>query len=147
MMSLDTNVLFYSLNEDCPEHSACLALVHEALTRPQDWIVADQVWFELYRLLRNPLVLRQPLPATEASQKIDWFRSRSGWAHCAWEPFSMEQLKPFWQRDSFPARRTFDLVLALTLKAQGVAEFFTRNTKDFADLDFFTITDPIHRGD
>jgi predicted nucleic acid-binding protein len=143
MKSLDTNVLFYSLNADCPEHPACLSLVKGALSSPQDWIVADQVWFELYRLLRNPSILRQALSASEAAQKIDWFRSRSGWGCCAWEPFLMDQFKPLWQRESFPVRRTFDLILALTLKAQGVDEFFTRNTKDFDDLGFFAVRNPL----
>ena len=31
MRSLDTNVLFYALNADCPEHPPCLSLVEEAL--------------------------------------------------------------------------------------------------------------------
>ena len=55
----------------------------------------------------------------------------------------MDQLKPLWQNESFPARRTFDLVLALTLKAQGVTEFYTRNTKDFEDLGFFIVKNPL----
>jgi hypothetical protein len=143
MRSLDTNILFYALNADCPEHSACRSLVEMALASPQDWIVAEQVWFELYRLLRNPLVLSRPLSASETTQEIDWFRSRSGWARCAWEPYLMDQLKPLWQKDSFPAKRTFDLVLALTLKAQGVTEFFTRNAKDFHDLGFFAVKNPL----
>jgi len=140
--SLDTNILFYSMNADCPEYPVCRSLVEQALASPQDWIVAEQVWFELYRLLRNPAVLRQPLSASETTLRIDWYRSRSGWARCAWEPFLMDQLKPLWQKDSFPVRRTFDLVLALTLKAQGVTEFFTRNAKDFEDLGFFAVKNP-----
>jgi len=143
MKSLDTNILLYSLNVDCPEHAECGALIQTALASPQGWIVADQVWFELYRLLRNRLILSHPLSATEAAQTVEWFRSRSGWARCAWEPFLMDKLKPLWAAESFPARRTFDLILALTLKAQGVKEFFTRNTRDFEDYGFFTVTNPL----
>ena len=143
MRSLDTNILFYALNADCPEHRMCLSLVEAALASAQDWVVAEQVWFELYRLLQNPSILNPPLSASETAQKIDWFRARSAWAHCAWEPFLMDQLKPLWQNESFSARRTFDLVLALTLKAQGVAEFYTRNTKDFEDLGFFIVKNPL----
>jgi predicted nucleic acid-binding protein len=143
MNSLDTNLLFYALNADCTEHPVCLALIRRALASPQDWIVADQIWFELYRLLRNPSIQTHPLSATEASAKIKWFRSRSGWARCAWEPFLMDRLQARWQKAAFPARRTFDLVLALTLQANGVTDFFTRNTKDFNDFEFFTVTDPL----
>ena len=143
MKSADTNVVFYSLNADCPEHPVCRALIDGALASPQDWIIADQIWFELYRLMRSPSILERPLSASEASRTIDWYRNRSGWAHCAWEPFLMEKMQPLWQKDSFPSRRTFDLVLALTLKAQGVTEFYTRNTKDFEELGFFTVIDPL----
>lgn len=143
MNSLDTNLLFYSLNADCSEHQVCLALVNRALAAPQEWLVADQVWFELYRLLRSPAVQSQPLSAPEASSKIEWFRGRSGWARCAWEPFLMDRLQSRWQKEAFPARRTFDLVLALTLQANGVTEFFTRNTRDFEDLGFLGLTDPL----
>ena len=143
MNSLDTNILFYSLNEDCPEHAACQALVGKALVSPHEWIVADQAWFELYRLLRNRQILSQPLSASEAAEKVDWFRRHSGWARCAWEPFLREKLKPLWAAESFPARRTFDLILALTLKTQGVTEFFTRNTRDFEGYGFFTVTNPL----
>ena len=29
-------------------------MIESALAEPAEWIVADQVYFELYRLLRNP---------------------------------------------------------------------------------------------
>ena len=143
MKSLDTNILLYSLNVDCPEHAACGTFIQAALASPHDWNIADQVWFELYRLLRNRKILSHPLSASEAAQTIEWFRSHSGWARCAWEPFMMDKLKPLWAAESFPARRTSDLILALTLKAQGVKEFFTRNTSDFEGYRFFTVTNPL----
>jgi len=55
----------------------------------------------------------------------------------------MDRLIPFWKEASFPPRRTFDLVLALTLKTSGVRKFHTRNTKDFEDFGFFTLVNPL----
>lgn len=43
MQSLDTNVLFYAINRDCPEHDPCRRLVTHALETPGDWMIADQV--------------------------------------------------------------------------------------------------------
>ncbi len=136
MKSMDTNVLLYAINKDCAEHETCSALVRHALGEAEAWIIADQVWFELYRLLRNPQVLKQPLGAGEAADAVSWYRNKSGWLHCAWDTGMMGQLDGFWKEASFPPRRTFDLVLALTLKTSGVKEFHTRNTKDFDDLGF-----------
>ena len=143
MKSLDTNLLFYSINTLVPEHQGSRAFILQALAQPSEWIVADQVWFELYRLLRNPVLTETPLSATEADETIDYFRNRSGWSRCAWEPVTMDKLRKHWRVQSFPPRRTFDLVLAHTLKANGVTEFYTHNTKDFAEYGFFRVTDPL----
>ncbi len=96
MNSIDTNVFLYAVNTDCPEYQPCRKLIETALESPEAWIISDQVWFELYRLMR-----------------------------------------------SFPARQVFDLVLAITLKKQGVKRFFTRNVKDFDSFGFFEVVDPV----
>jgi len=119
------------------------ALVRKALSEPESWMIADQVWLELYRLLRNPAVLTQPLGAGEAAAVVSWHRDKSGWLHCAWESGMMDRLASFWKDTSFLPRLTFDLVLALTLKTCGVREFRTRNTKDFENSGFFTLVNPL----
>ena len=143
MQSLDTNILLYAINRDCPEHEPCRALVARALDAPSQWVIADQVWFELYRLLRHPVVLRKPLDAATAAHTVAWYRDRSGWAYCAWTPGQMGRLHAQWRGDDFPARRTFDTVLALTLRAHGVTRLYTRNGRDFAAAGFAEVIDPV----
>ncbi|NBC29149.1 MAG: PIN domain-containing protein [Spirochaetes bacterium] len=143
MNSLDTNVLLYATNQDCPEHERARALVSRALAGEGLWIVADQVWFELYRMLRNPALLGQPLSAKAAAETIQWYQDNSGWLRCAWEPGMMDDLRSLWNRDSFSGRNTFDAVLAVTLKRHGVTKLFTRNKKDFDAFGFFQVEDPI----
>jgi uncharacterized protein len=143
MNSLDTNILFYALNSGCPEHVPCWNLIERALSEKNRWIVAEQVWFELYQLLRNKAVLEKPLDPQPAAEAVAWYRNRSGWLHCAWETDMMEELNEIWRRSEFPSRNGFDAVLAVTLKAHGVHTFYTRNTKDFAPFGFFSLIDPI----
>lgn len=143
MKSLDTNVLLYAINKDCPEHKACASVVEQALKEPESWIIADQVWFELYRLLRNPAVLSHHLGAVDAAAAVYWYRNKTGWLHCAWEIDMMEQVEKVWKDASFAARRNFDLVLAVTLKNSYVKEFYTRNVKDFEAFGFFTLVNPL----
>lgn len=143
MKSLDTNIFLYAINSDCDEHESCRNLINRALSEREHWVIADQIWFELYRLLRNPAVLEKPLSAEKSSAIIEWYRESSGWLQCAWEPVLMKELYPIWNKKSFTARNSFDLKLALTLKYHGVDEFYTRNTKDFAYLNFFEIYDPV----
>lgn len=74
MKSLDTHIMLYALNSDCDEHIQCRKVVEEALRNPDSSVVADQVWFELNRLLRNPSILQKPLSAEQAADCISWYR-------------------------------------------------------------------------
>ena len=143
MKSLDTNILLYALNCDCPEHETCRSLVESALSEAEQWVIADQVWFELYRLLRNHAVLEKPLTAAQAAEAIDWYRNRSGWLRCAWETDMMEKVEALWKHKDFPARRCFDAQMAIVLNENGVTEFYTRNVRDFKGFGFFRLVDPL----
>ena len=116
----------------------------EALKERDSWIIADQLWFELYRLLRNPVVLEKPLSAAEASSTVKWYRESTDWLQCSWEPDLMTDIYDIWSKDDFAARKCFDARLALTLKNHGVTEFYTRNTDDFKSLGFFKVINPLN---
>lgn len=143
MKSLDTNILLYALNRDCPEHAICAEVVRKALAESDSWVIADQVWFELYRLLRNPNVLSKPLDARRAAEAIEWYRTKSGLQNCAWECGNMTELSETWKENGFPVRRVFDLVLAVTLRNNGVDEFYTRNVAEFSDRGFRRLINPL----
>ena len=48
LSSLDTNILLYASNEDVPEHDVCKEFLKHVVEDPSDWIIADQVFLELY---------------------------------------------------------------------------------------------------
>jgi predicted nucleic acid-binding protein len=141
--SIDTNVLFYATNENCAEYVAARRLVDSALATPHQWMIADQVYFELYRLLRNPVVLEKPLSATEAADVVKWYRSTSGWLRCAWDPEMMPTVEAHWRTAEFSRKNTFDLILAASLEQNGVAVLYTRNTTDFENLRLIDVKNPI----
>jgi predicted nucleic acid-binding protein len=66
--SLDTNILLYAANEDAPEHEVCKDLLRQIIEVPAEWVIADQVYLELYRALRNPRVMSNPLSAKPAAK-------------------------------------------------------------------------------
>lgn len=142
MYSLDTNILLYATNRDCPEHDTARALVDRALAEPRNWIVADQVYFELYRLLRSGAVLAKPLAPGDATQVIEYYRERSGWGRCAWDIELFARIRAHLVAGT-GGRIVFDLVLAATLHDAGVERLYTRNTKDFAGLSWFAVENPI----
>ena len=143
MNSLDTDILFYAANEDCKEHKKAIALVQQALDHSVEWIISDQVYFELYRLLRNPIVLEHPLSAAQAWEIINFYRRQSGWMHCCYETSFMAEIAELLKSNEFPPRKTFDGVLAITLKKHGVDALYTRNARDFEPFGWFTLIDPL----
>jgi predicted nucleic acid-binding protein len=143
MNSLDTNILVYAANEDCEEYAKANVLVNEALASPGDWIIADQVLFEYYRALRHPGILSKPLAAPAAAAQVSFLRQRSGFMFCCYELTMWDKVFEVLETGAFPYRRTHDLVLGETLRNNGVITFYTRNIKDFAEIGFPNLVNPI----
>jgi predicted nucleic acid-binding protein len=126
--SLDTNILLYAADEDCREHDAAIRLVNDALRSPAEWILADQVLFEMYAGLRHPGVFAKPLSAAEAARRVAFLRDASGFSFCCHELRSWPTIRSGMSAPAFPRRRT---------------EFFTRNVADFRDAGFTRVVNPI----
>ena len=143
MKSLDTNLLYYATNRGCQEHERARPLLEQVARETGEWTLADQVLFEYYRLVRNPLVLEKPLSAQEASLRLRFFREELGCLHCAYDRDCWEEAIAALGAPSFPPARTFDLILAVTLRRNGVDTFYTRNIRDFEGFGWFTVIDPL----
>ena len=143
LCSLDTNILLYAANEDSPEHGICNAFLQKAIENPAQWIIADQVYIELYRALRSPKVMSFPLAASEAASHISLLRDGMGIMHCGYITDCWDGLLRNLKAHDFPYRRTHDAVLAVTLVSHGVKTFYTRNTKDFLNAGFEQVINPL----
>jgi len=143
LCSLDTNILLYATNEDAFEHFICKAFLQKVIEKPEDWIIADQVYLELYRALRSPKVMSHPLSAGHAARHVSLLRDGMGVMHCGYNSECWDRLISDLQADDFPYRRTHDAVLAATLLSHGVKTFYTRNTKDFVSAGFDRVTNPV----
>jgi len=141
MISVDTNILLYAQNVDCPENSHALTFLQD-IACLESVVICELVLVELYLLLRNPAVLTSPLPASDAVAVCTAFRTNSKWRlvenapvmPAVWEAARTEQ---------FARRRIIDLRLALTLQHHGVTEFATANIKDFQDVGFERVWNPV----
>jgi predicted nucleic acid-binding protein len=143
MKSLDTNILLYAADEDCREHEAAIRLVNDALRSPTEWMLADQVLFEMYAGLRHPGVFAKPLSAVEAARRVAFLRDEAGFSFCCHELRGWLKIHAGLSAPAFPRRRTYDLVLAVTLRSNGVTEFYTRNVGDFRTAGFERLVNPI----
>lgn len=144
MLSIDTDVLMYAQNQDCPEHDAAVVFLVSCADR-DDVAICELVLVELYQLLRNPAVVTRPLDAPEAAEVCQTFRRNRRWALIENAPV----MNDVWVLAAPPGiarRRLFDARLALTLRHHGVDEFATRNVNDFQDFGFSRVWDPITAG-
>jgi predicted nucleic acid-binding protein len=143
LKSLDTNILVYALNADCSEYQHAAAALQGTLDEPQEWIIADQVYLELYKALRNPRIFGRPYGAEEAFSKVKMLRDQCGIRRCCYGDGVWEHLATRIQRPDFPYQRTHDAVLAETLLKAGVQTLYTRNIKDFEGYGFASLVNPI----
>jgi uncharacterized protein len=145
MLSIDTNLLLFSLNRDCREHAKARKFV-EACVGRSDVAIAELVLVELYVLLRNAAVIPKPLGPHEAAAVCKPFRTHPRWALVECAPV-MGRVWDAAARKGTPRRRIFDARLAYTLLHHGVNELATHNAKDFEDFGFDRVFDPLADGD
>jgi len=145
VLSIDTNILFHAFNEDSPSHENAFRWL-SSLQREEEVAISEFILAELYGLLRNSAVLTKPLAADEAVEVIQAYRSHPRWRLIGFPAESRPLHDALWGKaraTSFAFRRVYDTRTALTLTAQGVTEFATANVKDFENLGFAKVWNPI----
>jgi hypothetical protein len=146
MISFDTNLLLYSLNQDCPEYNDARAFFASLPTAPGTVAVCELVLVELYVLLRNPAVLNNPLDPADAVALIQTFRQHPTWKLFDYPGDASAVMDELWRLAAQPnigRRIVFDARLALTLRHHGVTEFATRNENHFTGFGFTRLWNPL----
>jgi len=141
MLSFDTNILFHALHEKSQRHLAAREFI---LSHQQDTecVLAELVLVELYNLIRNETVTGKVVSPSEGVQLIKGLRSNPAWMIVENAPVMAEVWKLAGKR-GFARRKIFDVRLALTLQHHGVTSFATTNLKDFQNLGFRKVWNPL----
>ena len=145
MLSIDANLLLYAFNHASPWHAES----REWLTSIQDdeeVAISELILAEFYGLLRNPAVVKHPLPSDEAVDIIQTFRTHPRWRLIGFPIESRPLHDALWHRargKGFAFRKLYDARAALTMTSQGVTEFATVNVKDFEGLGFRKVWNPL----
>jgi len=145
MLSIDANLLLYAFNTASPWHDDSREWL-TSIQGDEDVAISELILAEFYGLLRNPAVLKRPLPADEAVDIIQAFRTHPRWRLIGFPIESRPLHDALWQRargKDFAFRRLYDTRSALTMTSQGVTEFATVNVKDFEGMGFRKVWNPI----
>lgn len=145
MISIDANILLYSYAVDSPFHVPAKSFLEE-LSNREGVALSEFILTEFYLLLRNPAVLRNPLDASAAAAVISSYRKHPHWKTLGLPPRSRELHDELWKHAAnpdFARRRIYDTRTALSLTAFGVTDFATLNLKDFQNLGFKKVWNPL----
>lgn len=146
MISFDTNLLLYSLNRDCPEYNDARTFFAHLPNETGAVAICELVLVELYVLLRNPAVLKNPLDPADAVSLVQTFRQHPAWRLIDYPGDTSGVMEKVWHLAAQPnigRRIIFDARLALTLRHHGVTEFATRNNSHFAGFGFKRVWNPL----
>lgn len=143
MIAFDTNILFPALEESHGNHRAARNFLKEIQNQALPVVLCELVLVEIYVLLRNLAICRNPLSHPQALQIIDHLRTNPAWRLVDYPGGLMDKIwkSPSTQPNS-PRRRIFDTRLAITLLHHGVTHFATTNIKDFQDFPFDKLWTP-----
>jgi predicted nucleic acid-binding protein len=145
MVSIDTNILLPAVEAGDKAHTGAAAFL-QSLQDREDVAVSEFILLELYGLLRNPAVVTRPLGAAAAVQVCEAFRAHPRWQLVGFPPDSRgfhDQLWPLLREKGLARRRAYDLRTALSLLRNGVTEFATVNVKDFQEMGFGRVWNPL----
>lgn len=141
MQGIDTNILFSSRLKSSPDYQASKSFL-EGIGNNTEVVIAELVLVELYTLLRNPILMSPVLSAKEAVKTCNIFRKHPSW-RLVEHADVMNDVWKIASQPHFARRRIFDVRLAKTLQAHGVTEFATANVKDFQNLGFKKVWNPL----
>lgn len=141
MISFDTNIAVHAANSSSPQHASAIAFLRSLATR-KDVAICELVLVELYLKLRNEKIFSKPLSAKSAAAVCQSYRSNRSWMLIESAPV-MQEVWTHAEKNQFVNRRIIDIRLALTLRHHGVKEFVTSNIKDFQNLGFDKVWNPL----
>ena len=141
MISFYTNIAVHAANSSSPQHASAIAFLRSLATR-KDVAICELVLVELYLKLRNEKIFSKPLSAKSAASVCQSYRSNRSWMLIESAPV-MQEVWTHAEKNQFAYRSIIDVRLALTLLNHGVTEFVTYNIKDFQNLGFNKVWNPL----
>ena len=141
MKSFDTNIVVHAANQDSPLHLQATAFL-EKTAREREVVVCELMLVELFLKLCNARIFRRPMSPRQARNYCRALRQNRNWQLIESAPV-MEKVWTWPDQPNFAFRRVIDIRLGLTLRHYGVTDFATTNVKDFKNLEFSRVWNPL----
>jgi len=142
MFVIDTNVLFYAINEDAAEHFACHDLLERVRHGDGPAFLTWGIVYEFLRLTTHRAVLNQPLPPSAAWEVVKRILAIPA-VHLLVETGRHSEVAEsvFNEDRTLGGNRMFDAHTAILMQEHGVRQIYTRD-RDFNRFSFIQPIDP-----
>lgn len=141
MMSFDTNLVVHAVNSDSVSHETAREFLR-TVGQQRNVVLCELMLVEVFLKLCNGRIFKKPMAPKQAGEYCENLRANQNWLLVESAPV-MDEVWTWTQQRNFAFRRLIDLRLGLTLRYHDVNEFATTNTRDFRDLGFSKVWNPL----
>lgn len=143
MFVVDTNILLYAANRDCPEHSACLEFLERSRNQTGAWYVTWNIVYGFMRVVTHPWVLSRPWPANGACAFIEALLASPGIAILAETDRHATVIREIiTEVPDVVGNLLGNLHIAALMREHGIGTIYTRDV-DFHRFPFLRVVDPV----
>lgn len=143
MHAVDTNVLVYAADEDCPEHARCRALLQEWRAGVMPWYLPWDVLYEFLRVVTHPRVFFSPWTLCDAWRFVEALLACPGARAIAPGPRHAEVAAlTLAEVPGIRGNLVHDARIAIVMREHGIRRIWTRDS-DFHRFPFLQVLDPL----
>lgn len=140
---IDTNVLLYAANQDCPEHEICRAFLERARSAPSLWYLTEGICYEFLRVATHARVFPSPLNASDALSFLEALLRSPRFYLLIAGPKHWEFLRRVLESLHLPSGNLFfDVRTVALMREQGVRMVYSADT-DFLQFSDIEVINPL----
>jgi uncharacterized protein len=140
---IDTNLLLYALNRDCPEHAQASAFLDAARESSGVFYLTEGIAYEFLRVATHPRVFDAPLAADAAMRFLEILLGWPNVALLAAGPRHWRGLRAVLNKLHAPAGNLFFDIRTVTLmREHGIRALYTADA-DFHRFEEIEVINPL----
>jgi uncharacterized protein len=143
---IDTNLLLYAANRDCPEHKQAARFLGEVRESDAVWYVTEGIGYEFMRVATHSRVFLSPMSATDALKFWDTLLAWPAVSLLAAGPRHWRVLRAVLATQHAPGGNLFfDLRTVALMREHGIRAIYTADA-DFHRFKEITVVNPLMAG-
>jgi uncharacterized protein len=143
MFVVDTNILLYAANRDCPEHGACLEFLERSRNQTGAWYGTWGILYGFVRISTHPRVLPRPWKPKDAWAFVNAICAAPSFAILTETDRHAEVIAEITgEIPDATGNMVSDLHVAALMREHGIVTIYTRDV-DFHRFPFLRVIDPL----